>query len=212
MTCRCRTEFCYLCHARWKTCQCPQWDERRLLAAAEERVDAELGMGQELAGVRPFAPAPVPAQRRVPPPLPPRVLAPVRPPAVEFIYHPPTPARMPTTSRSTGRPAHTAWTQPREGTDHKVKRSRSAHPAFVPTRTLMRTATSTSALVSTSTPRPSIVRPKSVHNPDLMRQGLVREMMERLRVDHDCDHGRWHYRRGGGTCQTPQIFWDLRQV
>ncbi|OCH93921.1 hypothetical protein OBBRIDRAFT_701325, partial [Obba rivulosa] len=27
MTCRCRTEFCYVCKARWKTCRCPQWDE-----------------------------------------------------------------------------------------------------------------------------------------------------------------------------------------
>ncbi|KAI6150011.1 hypothetical protein EDD17DRAFT_1197334 [Pisolithus thermaeus] len=45
MTCRCRTEFCYLCRARWKTCRCPQWDERRLLAAAEQRVDAQLGGG-----------------------------------------------------------------------------------------------------------------------------------------------------------------------
>ncbi|KAI6107757.1 hypothetical protein EDD16DRAFT_1694885 [Pisolithus croceorrhizus] len=45
MTCRCRTEFCYLCRARWKTCRCPQWDERRLIAAAEQRVDAQLGGG-----------------------------------------------------------------------------------------------------------------------------------------------------------------------
>ncbi|EMD34832.1 hypothetical protein CERSUDRAFT_24434, partial [Gelatoporia subvermispora B] len=30
MTCRCKTEFCYLCKKRWKTCVCPQWDERRL--------------------------------------------------------------------------------------------------------------------------------------------------------------------------------------
>ncbi|KAI6126685.1 hypothetical protein F5141DRAFT_1248096, partial [Pisolithus sp. B1] len=45
MTCRCRTEFCYLCRARWKTCGCPQWDERRLIAAAEQRVDAQLGGG-----------------------------------------------------------------------------------------------------------------------------------------------------------------------
>ncbi|KAI6112099.1 hypothetical protein EDD16DRAFT_1178355 [Pisolithus croceorrhizus] len=45
MTCRCRTEFCYLCRARWKTCRCPQWDERRLIAVAEQRVDAQLGGG-----------------------------------------------------------------------------------------------------------------------------------------------------------------------
>ncbi|OJA08840.1 hypothetical protein AZE42_12703 [Rhizopogon vesiculosus] len=42
MTCRCRTEFCYVCSALWKSCRCPQWDESRLLAAAELRVDAQL--------------------------------------------------------------------------------------------------------------------------------------------------------------------------
>ncbi|KAI6142589.1 hypothetical protein BKA82DRAFT_742921 [Pisolithus tinctorius] len=46
MTCRCRTEFCYLCEARWKTCNCPQWDGRQLLAVAQQRVDAQLGGGQ----------------------------------------------------------------------------------------------------------------------------------------------------------------------
>jgi IBR domain, a half RING-finger domain len=30
MTCRCNTQFCYLCAARWKTCTCDQWNERRL--------------------------------------------------------------------------------------------------------------------------------------------------------------------------------------
>lgn len=30
MTCRCKTQFCYLCAALWKTCACVRWDERRL--------------------------------------------------------------------------------------------------------------------------------------------------------------------------------------
>ncbi|KAF8891038.1 hypothetical protein BD779DRAFT_223882 [Infundibulicybe gibba] len=30
ITCRCRAEFCYVCAAPWKTCQCPQWEEARL--------------------------------------------------------------------------------------------------------------------------------------------------------------------------------------
>ncbi|KAF9468398.1 hypothetical protein BDZ94DRAFT_784601 [Collybia nuda] len=30
MTCRCATQFCYLCAAKWKTCTCPQSDERCL--------------------------------------------------------------------------------------------------------------------------------------------------------------------------------------
>lgn len=43
MTCRCRTQFCYLCAERWKNCTCPQWDEARLIATAQQRVENELG-------------------------------------------------------------------------------------------------------------------------------------------------------------------------
>ncbi|KAG7086026.1 hypothetical protein E1B28_003548 [Marasmius oreades] len=43
MTCRCRTQFCYLCAAPWKNCQCPQWEEARLLETAQLRVQNEMG-------------------------------------------------------------------------------------------------------------------------------------------------------------------------
>jgi hypothetical protein len=43
MTCRCRTEFCYVCAERWKNCACPQWEEQRLLNTAEQRVENEMG-------------------------------------------------------------------------------------------------------------------------------------------------------------------------
>ncbi|KAH7335135.1 hypothetical protein B0J17DRAFT_707904, partial [Rhizoctonia solani] len=43
MTCRCRHEFCYVCARRWKECTCPQWDETRLIAQAERRVERNLG-------------------------------------------------------------------------------------------------------------------------------------------------------------------------
>ncbi|GJJ11018.1 hypothetical protein Clacol_005247 [Clathrus columnatus] len=42
MTCLCRTEFCYLCRVPWKNCACAQWDENRLLVAAQERVRDEI--------------------------------------------------------------------------------------------------------------------------------------------------------------------------
>ncbi|BGP14329.1 hypothetical protein JCM10213v2_002276 [Rhodosporidiobolus nylandii] len=41
MTCLCSRQFCYLCAADWKNCPCPQWDENRLLRAAQDRVRAE---------------------------------------------------------------------------------------------------------------------------------------------------------------------------
>ena len=43
ITCRCKEEFCYLCAVRWKHCTCPQWDEDRLVDAAEHRVLNEFG-------------------------------------------------------------------------------------------------------------------------------------------------------------------------
>jgi hypothetical protein len=36
--CTCRAEFCYICGQRWKTCDCAQWNEDRLLARANQVV------------------------------------------------------------------------------------------------------------------------------------------------------------------------------
>ncbi|EME42772.1 hypothetical protein DOTSEDRAFT_176057 [Dothistroma septosporum NZE10] len=41
MTCRCKTEFCYVCGARWKNCPCDQADEGRMIERAEEVVDRD---------------------------------------------------------------------------------------------------------------------------------------------------------------------------
>ncbi|KAK3371042.1 hypothetical protein B0T24DRAFT_658091 [Lasiosphaeria ovina] len=34
MTCFCRAQFCYECGVHWKRCECPQWDEARLIHRA----------------------------------------------------------------------------------------------------------------------------------------------------------------------------------
>ncbi|KAJ7728089.1 hypothetical protein B0H16DRAFT_245323 [Mycena metata] len=54
MTCRCRTEFCYICAAPWKNCTCPQWEEARLLNTAEQRVENEMGAGARAAAPQLF--------------------------------------------------------------------------------------------------------------------------------------------------------------
>jgi hypothetical protein len=36
--CTCRAEFCYICGEPWKTCDCAQWNEDRLLARANQVV------------------------------------------------------------------------------------------------------------------------------------------------------------------------------
>ncbi|TFK68214.1 hypothetical protein BDN72DRAFT_898332 [Pluteus cervinus] len=101
MTCRCRTEFCYLCKERWKTCGCVQWDENRLLLAAEQRVDAQFGRlpAARPAPLPPLVPLrPTPAPARVAP-------APVRPAAapVYLVPAPIRPALAPTN------PFHDKW-------------------------------------------------------------------------------------------------------
>ncbi|KAF5564116.1 arylsulfatase [Fusarium phyllophilum] len=32
ISCRCSYQFCYRCDEKWKTCDCPQWDEEQLMA------------------------------------------------------------------------------------------------------------------------------------------------------------------------------------
>ncbi|KAJ8125734.1 hypothetical protein O1611_g7905 [Lasiodiplodia mahajangana] len=36
ITCKCGAQFCYLCGAKWKTCQCDHWEEHRLYERAEQ--------------------------------------------------------------------------------------------------------------------------------------------------------------------------------
>jgi hypothetical protein len=50
MTCRCKTEFCYLCGARWKRCFCPLWDESKLLynVVPDAATDHAIGPGPPL--------------------------------------------------------------------------------------------------------------------------------------------------------------------
>lgn len=61
MTCKCKTQFCYLCRARWRSCECPMWDENRLFAGVAG-ADRRFG----IVGLPQHPVPPVPA-RRTPP-------------------------------------------------------------------------------------------------------------------------------------------------
>ncbi|KAL4073405.1 hypothetical protein J3A83DRAFT_4357494 [Scleroderma citrinum] len=201
MTCRCRTEFCYLCRARWKTCACPQWDERRLLAAAEQRVDAQLGHvrpwrrhEEVIPSVRVPLPAAtatttVPEWRR-------RVAQAHL--SVSASTSTPAPAAPASTPAVRAQPQATT-----PATNHPVwRQSASANPAVGSPQ--QPTATPTGG--SLARPSPPIVPPKPAELTRSVRgQGMIREMIERLRVDHECDHAKWKYRRGGGRCENCHV-------
>ncbi|OAX32776.1 hypothetical protein K503DRAFT_804947, partial [Rhizopogon vinicolor AM-OR11-026] len=44
--------------------------------------------------------------------------------------------------------------------------------------------------------------PDTSHDGYAGRERTIREIMERLRVDHDCQHTTWKYRDGGGSCES----------
>ena len=43
--CPCGSQFCYVCGQRWKSCQCAQWNEDRLLSRAQQVVARQPGRG-----------------------------------------------------------------------------------------------------------------------------------------------------------------------
>ncbi|KAI2625647.1 hypothetical protein GGR54DRAFT_509014 [Hypoxylon sp. NC1633] len=49
MTCKCGSQFCYLCSAPWKSCDCRHWDEYRLFDRAEEIYNRDHGTDERLA-------------------------------------------------------------------------------------------------------------------------------------------------------------------
>lgn len=181
MTCLCKTEFCYLCRARWKTCACPQWDERRLYAAAEARVD----------GQRPDV-------RRVPAPRAAAVATnPVRAPVQEERrvrqVDPPRPA-VAAPRRPANANANTGENRLSQA-NLRLLEARTAQESRDRVERERVLAAETARRVEAEQRRVQLVR-------EAERARLVREAMEDLRENHECAHTKWKYRRGGGKCQT----------
>ncbi|KAF7965834.1 hypothetical protein HWV62_41256 [Athelia sp. TMB] len=200
----------------------PAWDERRLVAAAEERVNHRFGHAP---AVRPNQAAP-PAQRPVnmvrhrhEAPAPAPVVAP--------------PARRPIVNMPTVALHQTAHPEPRTNASSVNRRFQAPLPALPPTPLGRQTVTATivaspnpsshtrTAQVTTTAPLrlanrggrdvAAVPGPSRISARDetveraaaaALRVRRIREAMEELRVNHDCTHSKWKYRRGGGTCQT----------
>ena len=229
MTCRCKTEFCYLCTTRWKTCACTQWDERRLVAAAEERVDlqyrrphgprviAQAGPRQPAQGVQPRAVA-APRQEPVIPTQNFRGDVAVR--DEPNLWRVPRAVVTPRTHTATLAPP-VRRLQPTPGNSQSVEdtellrgmsilstpplRTHPSVPAVRPPNTVLSRGASilSTPPLQTHTTVPAIRPPNPVTNFNTsVRDRLVREAVEDLRVNHDCQHTKWSFRSGGGRCHT----------
>ncbi|OAX31305.1 hypothetical protein K503DRAFT_870681 [Rhizopogon vinicolor AM-OR11-026] len=232
MTCRCRTEFCYLCRARWKSCGCPQWDETRLLAAAEQRVNAQLQPAHRAQPANPprralavhqparlaadaarnqpvnpprqapaAAPRPAPVVNIRPVNPPQQVPAAVPRPAPVVNIRPVNPHQQ--VPATVPRPAPVVNTWPTVTTHRAEAPAPAPNPAPAPP---LSTTTTRQGHISGWVARVPETRPTSTANivsgRNADRERMIRETMERLRIDHDCQHTTWKYRRGGGRCEN----------
>ncbi|KAG1725996.1 uncharacterized protein EDB91DRAFT_77863 [Suillus paluster] len=263
MTCRCRTEFCYLCRALWKNCTCPQWDEARLLAAAERRLDAQFppvrraqpaNPPQQAPAVR--RPAPAAGTIRIQPVNPPRLApaagagvvriqpvnlpaptrapipAPAPPPAPRlswaaiarsqvalFDAEVPAPAPAPPAPappRSWGAfinaevPAPAPPAPPRSLAAFIDAEVLTPAPPPAPSSRSRTRRAKTNALWFTGMPVPQPASTAATAGDrNTVRERMIMEIMELLRVDHDCQHRSWEYHSGGGNCESCYMYLPL---
>lgn len=109
-------------------------------------------------------------------------------------------------SSTVTRPQPTSPPPPASGTSSSSMRFSPA-PATPPNR---RHSSNLNSIV----PRPQSIPPASPASPARrpstagLRAQMIRKAMEELRVNHDCQHTKWVYRRGGGHCETCHHFLD----
>lgn len=205
ITCRCRSQFCYLCSAPWKTCSCRQWDERMLLAEAERRVAAQVQLGR----VRP-QPAPTAATITATPPprhaLPYANLnvQPERNNGLTNVSSEPrtviplvgTAARGSTADGSMAQRAGNSLRYESPGERENSPFGYGGHGYHS-----QRGAQSNRRRVEQGSSQGYQSHQRTQESPrDDWHQKRVKEMMERLRSDHDCNPHDWRKRNGGGKC------------
>ena len=211
ITCRCRSQFCYLCSAPWKTCSCRQWDERMLLVEAERRVAAQVQLG-----IAPPQPAPAAAPIAAAPP--PQRIYPYANPNVQ-------PEHNNGLTNVSSEPRSVAGTlsfaqivargtssngsmaqQAGNSTRHEPSGGRGDSPfEYEGYGYHSKGGTQSSqrrvwAAEQGSSRGFQSHRKTQERSRDDWHQKRVKEMMERLRTDHDCNPHVWRKRNGGGEC------------
>lgn len=210
ITCRCRSQFCYLCSAPWKTCSCRQWDERMLLVEAERRVAAQVQLGL-------VQPQPAPAAAIITATRPPRYMHPhtnsnMQPERNNGHANVSTEPRTAVgsswvaiagrRSSTNGSIAQRAGNSSRHEPPGERGSSPFEHEGYG-YHSQRGTQSSRRRMWATEqgSSRGFQSQQKTKETPrDDLHQRRVKEMMERLRTDHDCNPHDWRKRNGGGQC------------
>lgn len=211
ITCRCRSQFCYLCSAPWKTCSCRQWDERMLLVEAERRVAAQVQLGI-------VRPQPAPAAAPIPATPPPQHIYPYASSNVQregnngltnvlseprrvvgSLSSAQIAARRTSTNGSTAQRAGNSSRHEPSGERGGSLFEYEGYGYYSQGGTQSSRRGVWAAEQGSSRGFQSHQKTQEKSTDD-WHQKTVKDMMERLRTDHDCNPHNWRKRNGGGKC------------
>ncbi|KAI8958631.1 hypothetical protein F5Y11DRAFT_359848 [Daldinia sp. FL1419] len=193
MTCRCGFGFCYVCGARWKTCQCEHWDEHRLYARAaqidargqEDEVPAGELVLRPRANVQQLAQQPIVNRQQIQPPVQPQAQLRIQPRAQPQVV-------------------------PQERLLQVILADDSDEESEDEIED--QTAVAVQPIVQQAPTRPVFQFPDL----DYIRRTRVQQLMEDLRHNHECQHDRWFSKRGPRECEEcgdvmPIFIYECRQ-
>jgi len=188
-SCRCGAQFCYICGARWKTCQCAQWDEPRLMHRAAQIVDRNPNR-------RLFEPARVPhaqpRSRRLSAVSRTAVVAAARGEAAPSVnlFEPATPAESAWQSDFSDR---SEWEEDWPVDDIETE------PA--PLVDAVQPAPANMPVPLTPAPVTPAHLVRATDAAQRQREQRIAEAIEHLRENHECSHNKWRWVRGRHQCE-----------
>ncbi|KAI1478009.1 hypothetical protein F4774DRAFT_387462 [Daldinia eschscholtzii] len=194
MTCRCGFGFCYVCGGRWKTCQCEHWDEHRLYARAAQ-IDARAQEDEGPAEVIPLRPHP-------------NVQQPAQQPAQRAIANQ---QQAPAQALQQGRRLP-AITYPLEDESDDESEIESQGEIEEEVEEVVEAEVAVPPVVQQTRTQPAFQFPEL----DAFRRARLQQLMEDLRVNHECQHDRWFSKRGPRECEEcgdvmPIFIYECRQ-
>ncbi|RMZ13379.1 hypothetical protein D0862_02334 [Hortaea werneckii] len=202
ISCRCGFQFCYVCGARWKTCDCPQAHEARLYARARQIVARDPTPNRRLYEPARVAHAQPITRHTSTTSSPGDDTAGVGVHTADTAPGAPAPTPSPNSPEIEETHQHTSDAEQPEPIQP-------ASPIFIATPTADLTTTHTLSHIHRRLREP-------LQQHDGLRQSLIEEVFAHLQAHHDCDHDRWRWVEGRHQCEEclftlPRYIFECRQ-
>jgi hypothetical protein len=195
--CPCGAQFCYICGLRWKTCECPQWEEPRLYARATQIAQRDADPRRRL-----FRP-----QRTI-----------RAQPQIQAHF---ASSSTGVTTRATERSDSQDVDWEPDFSDHSEWEQDWTDAGENPTPAAMPSGASRSSDEEVAKPLEGVFPPTiglgpTIHEHDTARSPALQSLVTHLRENHDCSHDRWRWLKGPHRCEQchhrlPSYIFECKQ-